>query len=408
MSSQSYKARTLGIVGAGIAGLTLAIRLRQFGWPVCVFDARDERTLLTEGLFLTVAPPGMNGLRLLGLKEAVARAGMVTSSIELFDETGHALAHIDQSDHCEVFGSDSVTLPRGLLLRPFLERARQAGAELRLGTLIESVEPKRDAVALVTDDGESREFSLVAACDGLNSHTRRHVFPDYPKAIPSGLIGTGGFVDVPEVPETGGAMKMTFGRNAFLGYQKSGDGAVHWFSSYPLERGNQRPDDPREYADRLRRLHASDPQLNRSILAAIPGIERDYPIYNMPPLPTWHRGRIVLVGDAAHAVGPHAGLGASMAIEDGLVLADELLKNEDYEAAFSAYERRRKPRIEKVVAATERNGSQKRASNWFARMARRLILPLVIPLGARSMRGLFAYRIDQDLTEPAGERKNVS
>ena len=405
MPSQNERTKAIGIVGAGIAGLSLAIRLRQFGWSVTVFDARDEHSLMTEGAFLTVAPPGMNGLRVLDLKDAVDEAGMITSAIQIVDEDGHTLGDIDQSDHGEVYGADSVTLSRGLLVGLFLERARALGAEIRPGIRITKVRTAEDVVLLVGNEGEATRFDLVAACDGLNSRMRQDVFPDFPKPVPSGLIGVGGILDIPQVPDTGGAMRMTFGREAFFGYQKSGDGAVHWFDSYPAETSAHRPTDPQAYVDLLRRLHATDPDVNRTILDGVPGIERDYPIHNMPPLTSWHRERVVLVGDAAHAVGPHAGLGASMAIEDALVLANELVANRSHEAAFAAYERRRKPRLKKVVEATERNGSQKRASNWFARMMRRVILPFLIPMGARSLRHLLAYRVDRDI---AGPQQNQS
>jgi 2-polyprenyl-6-methoxyphenol hydroxylase-like FAD-dependent oxidoreductase len=125
-------------------------------------------------------------------------------------------------------------------------------------------------------------------------------------------------------------------------------------------------------------------------------IDRSYPIYDMPVLPSWHKGRVVLLGDAAHAVGPHAGQGASMAIEDAIVLAACLETEHDCESAFRRYEALRRDRIAHVVKLTAQNSSQKRASGWLRLLIRDFVLPLLIPIGIRKGRQLFEYRVDSD------------
>jgi 2-polyprenyl-6-methoxyphenol hydroxylase-like FAD-dependent oxidoreductase len=117
-------------------------------------------------------------------------------------------------------------------------------------------------------------------------------------------------------------------------------------------------------------------------------------MYDMPALPCWHKGRVVLMGDAAHAVGPHAGQGASMAIEDALVLTACLEVEQDHEFAFRRYESLRRDRIELVIKITARNGSQKRTSGWLGLMIRDLVLPFLIPLGIRTGRKFFQFRAD--------------
>src|SRR5262249_16773256 len=95
----------IAIVGAGVAGLVLATRLAQDGRDVTVFEARSEAVLRTEGLFLTLAPNGMNGLRLIGLAEAVAAKGIATRAIEILDERGRRLAIMDQADFATTLGA---------------------------------------------------------------------------------------------------------------------------------------------------------------------------------------------------------------------------------------------------------------------------------------------------------------
>ena len=135
--------------------------------------------------------------------------------------------------------------------------------------------------------------------------------------------------------------------------------------------------------------------------AAVGRIDHDYPIFDLPELAIWHRGRVVLVGDAAHAVGPHAGQGASMAIEDAVVLAACLDREPDAAAAFARFQRLRRGRIREVVRLTARNAAQKRSSGRLSLMIRNLILPLVIPLGIRAARRICAFRVDRDpLADP--------
>jgi 2-polyprenyl-6-methoxyphenol hydroxylase-like FAD-dependent oxidoreductase len=102
----------------------------------------------------------------------------------------------------------------------------------------------------------------------------------------------------------------------------------------------------------------------------------------------------VLIGDAAHAVGPHAGHGASMAIEDALVLAASLDAERSLEAAFRRFEKLRRKRIDEVVKLAARNSSQKRVNGWLSLMIRDLVLPFLIPHGIKMGRKLCQYRVD--------------
>jgi len=189
-------------------------------------------------------------------------------------------------------------------------------------------------------------------------------------------------------------MRMTFGNNAFFGYLKPAGQPVSWFNSYAADACEiGREMDPVAYARAIRALHAYDPRPNPQILDRVDAIDRSCPIY-MPALPGWHKDRVVLLGDAAHAVGPHAGQGASMAIEDALVLAACLGAERDHERAFRRYEDLRRNRIWLVVKMTARNSSQKRANGWVGLLIRDLILPHFIPLSIRRARRAFLFWAD--------------
>lgn len=202
------------------------------------------------------------------------------------------------------------------------------------------------------------------------------------------------------MPATCGTMRMTFGEKAFFGYLVDDRQQAFWFTSYAADAPeNGGAFDGKAFADRIRQMHAGDPEPNRTILAAVDSIDRPYPVFDMPELPAWSRGPVVLLGDAAHAVGPHAGQGASMAIEDALVLAAALESEADYETAFRRYEDLRRPRVAEVVRLTARNSSQKRASGRWRLLMRDLLLRIFIPFGITAGRKLFAYRPDQEPLE---------
>jgi 2-polyprenyl-6-methoxyphenol hydroxylase-like FAD-dependent oxidoreductase len=216
----------------------------------------------------------------------------------------------------------------------------------------------------------------------------------------NGLIGSGGIVDVPNVAPTGGLMKMTFGRRAFFGYIKAAGGPVYWFDSYPSATETTRVEDPVAFARFLQSLHRDDPLDNRAIIAAEHSVRRAYPDYDIPSLSQWHTDRIVLMGDAAHAVTPHSGQGASMALEDALVLAACIEAEASPTVAFRRFEALRRARVEAAVALGRHGGQQKKAQSWLSLRLRDLILPLLVPLGQKAQEKLFAFRADRSPMSP--------
>jgi 2-polyprenyl-6-methoxyphenol hydroxylase-like FAD-dependent oxidoreductase len=121
----------------------------------------------------------------------------------------------------------------------------------------------------------------------------------------------------------------------------------------------------------------------------------------MPELARWSRGRVLLMGDAAHAVSPHSGQGASMAIEDAVVLAALLDDAETIEAAFARFFALRQERSQAAIRVGRAAGGQKSAQGWLQLRLRDLILPLVMPMAAKAQSRLFAFRADRfPLTQP--------
>ncbi len=385
----------IAVCGGGVGGLAASLALHRLGFLPVVIERASEVALANEGLFLTLAPNGINALRSVALAEAVAASGIITKGIALQNERGRDLGLIDFGHHEFRFGAPSVTIRRGVLWGLLACAVKAAGIELRFERSITGVLPTKDAVN-VEIDGERERYDAAIGCDGLRSAVRAAIFPKFPRPTYSGQIGTGGFAEADGIQPTAGVMVMTFGKRAFFGHIKAAGSAVYWFNSYPAPESAVVPVmDGRTYARAIAAMHRDDPPPIPEILAHAETIERNYPIYDMPRLPTWSRGNVVLLGDAAHAVAPHSGQGASLAIEDGVVLAACLVAEGRPSDAFRRFEALRQTRTQTAISIGRMAGSQKLAKTWLARRVRDLMLPLVLPMGTRAQERLYGFRADQ-------------
>src|SRR5262249_3248612 len=149
---------------------------------------------------------------------------------------------------------------------------------------------------------------------------------------------------------------MVFGRRGFFGYAVRPSGETYWFSNFAQAAepapGSLKGISGGVWKERLIDLHRDDPRDVRHILEAL-NVHADrigcYAIYDIFSLPRWHRERVCLIGDAAHAIGPHVGQGVSLALEDAFVLAKCLRDLPEVPAAFAAFERLRRDRVERVI-----------------------------------------------------------
>ena len=175
-------------------------------------------------------------------------------------------------------------------------------------------------------------------------------------------------------------MQMAFGRRAFFGWATAPDGSVWWFANPPAER----PAEPGQWTPATWKAHlldlfAADAIPAARLIEASSEIVGPWSTWDFPRVPVWHNDRMVLVGDAAHAVSPSSGQGASMAIEDAVTLGRCLAAAPGVPAALAEYEQLRRDRVEKVVAYGRRSGSTKTAGPIGA-VLRDALTPLVIRL----------------------------
>jgi 2-polyprenyl-6-methoxyphenol hydroxylase-like FAD-dependent oxidoreductase len=198
-------------------------------------------------------------------------------------------------------------------------------------------------------------------------------------------------------------MHMSFGRRAFFAYSVDDDGRIGWFANLPrrlpMSLAEARAVGAAEWLRVLREAFAADRTPAEDILRIVDPAELVVigGLEDLPTVPTWSRGRLVLLGDSAHATSPSSGQGASIAVESAVQLARCLRDLPTVPEAFAAYERSRRPRVERIIAGGRRTSNEK-AAGPIARVVRDATMPLVMKLMAKpaKMAWQVDYRIDWD------------
>lgn len=363
------------VIGAGSAGPAVAQLLTQQGWEAPVFEARDSLDP-AEGLFLNVAVNGRRVLRLLGVEDHLLSDARPAPLMEMWSGRGRHLATVPNGPAGKP-ADGGVVVRRGRLQEVLWDSAIAARVRIHTGKRLVGVQMGPDGVRAEFSDGHVEEGDVIIGADGVGSPVRQHVAPEV-AAEYTGLVGTGGFARVPGLAPTPGVQRFVFGRRSFFGYLVCEDGTVYWFANLTVAQlpSREHPVSSEEFLTQLQRLHDGDPAPVPAILANTIGAIGSYPIFRLPTVSRWWKGREVLIGDAVHATSPSAGQGASLALEDAATLAAMLGEATDHEAAFAAFEGERRSRAEKVVAYAANIDKQKKTSdNPIAVAARDLLLP---------------------------------
>ncbi|MCP2328532.1 2-polyprenyl-6-methoxyphenol hydroxylase-like FAD-dependent oxidoreductase [Hamadaea flava] len=378
------KPSTAAIIGGGVAGPVTAMALRQAGIEATVFEAYAHGA---EGVgsFLTVAVNGQRALRELDLLDLVRKHGFDCPRFEFVSGKGKPLGGFPAAP-TGPDGLTSRTVRRTDLYEALRDEALRRGVTVEYGKRLVDAERGGDGVTAVFADGTRFTADILVGADGLLSRTRELIDPAAPKPRYVPLLNTGGFTRA-AVPGEPGTMVMYFGRDAFFCHMLAPDGVVWWFANIPQVRELSPAElaaiTPQQWRRRLIDTFAVDATPARAVVEATEQIALPWNTYDFPSVPTWHDDRMVLVGDAAHAAAPTSGQGASLAIEDALVLAKALRDAPDAATAFSAYERERRGRVERIVAEAKKLSSDKMPGP-VGRLIRDAVLPLVFAKRAKS------------------------
>ncbi|BCJ35874.1 FAD-dependent oxidoreductase [Actinocatenispora thailandica] len=388
--------RTAIVVGGGIAGPVTALALQRAGITATVYEAYDG-TADGVGAMLSIAPNGRAALDVLDAGHVLDEIGTPMTAMLLRSWTGKVLAELGTPPGLP----DQLLVQRADLYRALYDEAIGRGIAVEHGKRLVSLADDGSAVTARFADGTSATADILVGADGIRSTTRGLIDRGAPAPRYGGLLNFGALV--PDAGEsTGGKMHMVFGKRAFCGYLVYEGGLGGWFVNLPrdtpLSLAEQRAVPNRVWLERLRAAFAGDRTLAPDLIGRTDPDDLLVvgPVEDLPTVPTWHRGRVVLVGDAAHATSPSSGQGASLAMESAVQLG-RCLRDLPPQRAFTAYERLRRSRVERIIAAGARTNSNK-AAGPVARVLRDLVLPVAMRSFAKpeKMAWQYGYRIDWD------------
>jgi 2-polyprenyl-6-methoxyphenol hydroxylase-like FAD-dependent oxidoreductase len=341
----SVAASRILIVGGGIGGLTSAIALGRRGHAVDVIEKDPDWAVYGVGIIQQGNV--VRAMKALGLIDDYLEAGFGFDQVDIFIPSGAHVASLPMPKLVPGYPA-GVGIGRRALHEVLGRRAIEAGAKVRLGVTATAFHDDGDGVTVAFSDGTTGRYDFVIGADGVYSQTRRMIFPDAPAPEFTGqAVWRYNFPRPDEVVSL-----HAYEGPTGVGLMPLSKDLMYMFITTP------EPGNPRYPRDSLAAaMRAKLEGLAPAIAALGEGIiDNDEVVYK--PLEwlmlegDWHKGRIVLLGDAVHATTPHLGQGAGMAIEDSIVLADELGKADTPEQAFRAFRDRRFPRCDYIVRSS--------------------------------------------------------
>ena len=392
--------RTALVIGSGIAGPAAAMALQKAGIDSVVCE-QHPGSAAGIGSFLTLATNGVDALRTLDAEKSATSAGFPTTAAVLWSGTGKRLGAAQVSMALED-GITGYTLKRADLSLAIRDAAENRGIRIEHGKRLIAAHHVDGGVRASFSDGSDATADILIGCDGIHSTVRGIIDPNAPMPTYAGLINLGGFARGVPVEADPGTYHMIFGKQAFFGYALAPDGEVWWFANVPS------PDEPAgdslarigtgEWRRRLTDMFADDLGPAKRLIEATTHELTASAIHTLPRLPRWHTDRMIVIGDAAHAPSPSSGQGASLSIEDGVELAKNLRDLPDPAQAFAAFERSRRPRVQRIIKQAARVNNSK-AATGASRVFRDAMLPHILKLIANSKgsRQLYGYHIDWEV-----------
>jgi 2-polyprenyl-6-methoxyphenol hydroxylase-like FAD-dependent oxidoreductase len=390
------RAKKALIVGCGIAGPAVALFLKRAGIEAEIYEARTQ----PEGYVLSLSCNGVAVLQELGLDRAAFAEGSAVTKWLMWNGKGKHLGGgvLAVGDLKSVFIK---RVPLGLIIS---DEAERQGIKIERGKKLEDIEVTHaGGVRATFQDGTSASGDFLIGCDGVHSRTRQIIDPDFPGSLYTGLMNTGGYADGLNLSSPPDTLHFIFGKRAFFGYHVAPSGLIYWFANYvqaqPPTRSAGDTSTVAERKQYLLDLFRDDQPFIREIVDASSEIFPKFPSYALPTQPaSWHKGSVVLLGDAVHAISPSSGQGASMALEDAIVLAMCLRDIPDLEQAFAAYEHLRRPRTVKMHQAGVQGDSGKFATLPVQQWFRDLMTPVFLKLFANPKVSdwMYSYRVNWD------------
>jgi len=337
-------AKNILVVGGGIAGLSLSIALARQGRSTTIVERDPAWGVYGVGIILQ--SNALRALDTLGLAERCLEAGHPYSTTRYCDQNGVLRQERTKPNLSGERWASSTGILRPVLHQILREEVLRLGVSVRLGVTVSSIEQGEHQTRVDFSDGTSGSYDLVVAADGLRSQTRRMVFGE--EHAPAFMGQSCWRFTAPRPAEVSCAM-MFRGESSIAGLIPLNADKMYLLL-LTAEPGNPRLEQGR-MRDMLSQRLAGYGGLIGELAQAMP--DSSSIVYSpleplLMPAP-WHRGRVVLIGDAAHATTPHIAQGASMAFEDAVVLSELLCSGAGIESALQQFTQRRYARCRTIV-----------------------------------------------------------
>lgn len=339
------RSKKILIVGAGIGGLCTAIALARIGAEVDVIEVKPDNSV--PGVGWGLRTNGLRALREIGLLEPTLALGFPTPPLSYYDRNGRHVVDIPYGRQFDGI-PNNVQLPRLGFLEMASAHALEAGCTIRMATTAVDIEQDADGVTVELSDGSLHRYDLVLGFDGINSSIRRYLFGEKYVPTPSGGVAWRAPVRAPDTLK--GAV-FCHGFGGKVGFVPLAGGMMYVIVTHH-ESGRPRHDPaafPELMYQRARAMMGDSVFMADEIESLRTAANVAYTPLDtvMVPYP-WHRGRVMIMGDAAHAMTPYLGSGAAMAIEDGVVFAQLLQSDDTLYDVQTKFMARRYPRVKTV------------------------------------------------------------
>ena len=384
------------IIGCGIAGPALAMALQKCGIDSRIYESR-ESPADHIGLFFYLGPNGVNVLKTLGIEDKIREKGHPCNTSIFRNHNGNPIAEVNESEYKKKYGTTSIVIKREAFQKAMRDEAESHGIKIEWNKKLRDIQytDGNDLVTAHFEDGSDVLGDCIVGCDGIHSRTRNIILPDGPEPKYFGNVAAGA-ITPHSIKQHQNELTFHFGKKAYMIYFVSSDDEIMWGAHLNIDEKSLpelKSISVEKWRNKISHLYDKDAKYITDFIKNEDNISR-VPLYDLEFLPTWHKGLVCLVGDSAHATTPHAGQGASMAMESAITLAKCLRDLPNTQEAFTKYQQLRKERVEKMIAMARRSGGMFTMTNQIGKIMRNKMLSFMIKRSVKQFDGLYGYKID--------------